>query len=276
VLCNFFGLGNNTVIDKTKGFDYYQARYKYAEASVMLRKRFYDKLSIMIGPYFYRYQFIPGNNAGKVLQFPSVLGLDSSGVYDKKSYLGGRLLIDVHNLNNDLFPTRGIQWITELSYLSGLTGNSNAVIKGTSDMTVYASFNSPAKLVTVVRLGWGHIYSKNFEYFQALDLGANNYLRGFRKNRFSGSSRAYANLELRLKLLTSKWYLLPGDFGLIGFDDAGHVAMMNQSSRVWHNAYGGGFYFVPYNMMIVSATIAFSKEERLLNISAGAKVNITF
>ena len=41
-------------------------------------------------------------------------------------------------------------------------------------MAVYASFDAPAKLVILVQIGGGHIYGDNFEYFQALTLGANN------------------------------------------------------------------------------------------------------
>src|SRR6185436_2048866 len=40
VLDNFFGLGNTTVIDKTKDPEYYTVRYKYLEGEVLLRKRF--------------------------------------------------------------------------------------------------------------------------------------------------------------------------------------------------------------------------------------------
>jgi hypothetical protein len=275
-LDNFFGFGNNTVIDKSKSISYYQAFYKYAEASLLVRKRFFDKLDISVGPYFYRYWIDPKNTQGKVLQYPSLISLDSMGVYNKKTYLGAKLTIDVHNINNELFPTRGIQWLTELSFLSGISGKANSITKLTSDMVVYASFNSPTKFVTVLRLGGGRIFGNKFEYFQAFNLGADNYLRGYRKDRFSGSSRTYANLEVRLKLLTSKWYLLPGDLGLLGFDDIGKVGVKNLSSRTWHNSFGGGLYFVPYNMMIISAIVAFSNEDRMLNISTGAKVNITF
>ena len=275
-LSNFFGLGNNTVIDKSKSIRYYVARYKYLEASVMLRKRYFNKLSIMAGPYFYQYWFNPESNKGKILQYPSILSLDSSEVYDKKTYAGGKLAIELNNLNNELFPTRGIQWNTELSFLSGLTRKANELTKLTSDMTIYASLSSFARLVTVIRIGGGHIFSKNFEYFQAVNLGANNYLRGFRKNRFSGSSLAYGSLEMRVKLFSSRWYIMPGDVGLIAFDDAGRVWMKNQSSSRWHNAAGGGIYFVPFNTVLVSAIIAFSREENLLNFSAGTKINITF
>jgi hypothetical protein len=50
----------------------------------------------------------------------------------------------------------------------------------------------------------------------------------------------------------------------------------DESSHQWHNGLGGGIYFVPFNMMIISATIAFSKENNLVNVSTGAKVNISF
>jgi outer membrane protein assembly factor BamA len=182
----------------------------------------------------------------------------------------------INNLNDELFPTRGILWNTELSVLAGLKGNSRAISKLTSDMSIYASLSSPAKLIAVVRAGAGHIFNEQFEYFQALNLGANNFLRGFRKNRFSGSSIAYGSLELRIKLFRSNWYILPGDVGLVAFNDVGRVWMKNENSRRWHNAYGGGIYYVPFNMVIVSATTGFSREENLFNFSVGTKINITF
>jgi outer membrane translocation and assembly module TamA len=168
-------------------------------------------------------------------------------------------------------------WNTDLTILGGIKGNAGALTKFTSDMSVYASLSTFSRLVGVLRLGGGHIFNKNFEYFQALNLGSNNFLRGFRKNRFSGSSLAYGSLELRAKLFRSGWYILPGDFGLVAFNDIGRVWLRNTSSRRWHNAYGGGIYYVPFNMVIVSATMAFSREEKsLFNFSVGTKLNITF
>jgi hypothetical protein len=275
-LNNFFGLGNNTEINDGHGIEYYRARYKYFEADALVRLRISEALKIAIGPTFYRYWYEPEDNRSKILEIPSLIGLDSAGVYSSKTYAGARAMIDINNLNSELFPTRGISWITELSSMAGLKGNSRNITKFTSDMSVYASLSYPAKLVAVMRLGGGHIFSKEFEYFQALSLGANNFLRGFRKNRFSGASLAYGSMELRGRLFRSRSYIFPGDVGLVGFTDIGRVWMKNESSRRWHNAYGAGVYYVPFNMVIVSATVAFSKEERLFNFSVGTKINITF
>ena len=275
-LNNFFGLGNNTVIDKTKPVEYYRTRFNHFSLQAFYRIRYFDKVSVYGGPMFYYYSYNPEDNTGKILTRPSLIGLDSLSVTSNKNYLGAKIGIDINNLNSELFPTRGIHWTTEFSTLSAISKYGGAVTKLTSDMVVYASLNSPARVVAVLRLGGGHIFNRNFEYFQALNLGANNFLRGFRKNRFSGSSLAYASLELRTKLFTSKWYILPGDFGLIAFNDVGRVWLKNESSRRWHDAYGGGIYYVPFNMVIISATMGFSKEEYLFNFSIGTKLNITF
>ena len=275
-LNNFFGLGNNTVIDEAKPVEFYRTRYNHVLLQALYRRRYFDKVHLYAGPMFYYYSYNFEDNTDKILTQPSLIGLDSLSIVSNKAYLGAKLGININNLNSELFPTRGIHWTTELSSLAATSKNGRSVTKVTSDMAVYASLNSPSWLVAVLRLGGGHIFNRNFEYFQALNLGANNFLRGFRKNRFSGSSLAYGSLELRIKLLTSKWYILPGDFGLIAFNDIGRVWMKNETSRRWHNAYGGGIYYVPFNMVIVSATMGYSKEEQLFSFSIGTKLNITF
>jgi hypothetical protein len=275
-LNNFFGLGNNTIVDKTKPIEYYRTRFNHFAFQAFYRKRYFDKVSVYAGPMYYHYSYNPEDNEGKILTDAALIGLDPESVTSDKSYLGGKIGIDINNLNSELFPTRGIHWTNEFSSISSVSEYGGSVTKFTSDMVVYASLSSPDWLVAVLRLGGGHIFNENYEYFQALNLGANNFLRGFRKNRFSGSSLAYGSIELRAKLFTSKWYILPGDFGLVGFNDIGRVWLKNELSRRWHNAYGGGLYYVPFNMVLVSATMGYSKEENLFNFSIGTKLNITF
>ncbi len=276
VLNNFFGFGNETVIDKTQHPDFYTVRYKYLDGEVLFRKRFNNILHISGGPVFNHYWDKYENNKDRILGKPGLLGLDSSNVYERKTYMGGKLLILVNNLDNVLMPTRGINWTTEFTALGGLTPGSKPFTSIRSDMAIHASLSDPARLVTVVRIGGGHIFSKNYEYFQTMNLGANNFLRGFRKNRFSGTSLFYASVELRVKLFESKSYLLPGAVGLIGFNEIGKVWLKGEKSSIWHDSYGGGFYYAAYNFALVSATIGYSKEDKIFNFSIGTKFNITF
>ena len=276
VLNNFYGFGNETQIDEEKDITFYRVRYKYVAADVLFRRKLGDAISFTAGPSYFHYWNEHDNNKDYILGHPSAAGLDSLNVYTKKSYGGLKFGMLIYTLNNELFPTRGINWYTEFSEMRPLTDNTNSLTRIQSDMVVYSSLNDPARVVSVLRLGGGHIFSEDFEYFQAMNLGANNFLRGFRKNRFSGSSVAYGSLEFRVRLFNSTNYVLPGQFGLVAFNDVGRVWYKNESSKKWHYAYGGGFYYVPYNMVMVSATIAFSKEEQVFNFTIGTKLNLTF
>lgn len=275
-LDNFYGFGNQTNYDKTKGKEFYLVRYKYVSADLLLRKRLKDIIELSAGPTFYHYWNNFEDNENKILSNPVNIGSDSNAVYSNKSYLGAKANMDVNYVNSSVLPTRGITWYNSLMALSGINKSSKDLIKLTSDMTIYAAVSQESKVNTIFRLGGGHIFTKNPEFFQTLNLGANNYLRGFRKNRFSGTSMAYANTEVRVKLFKSKSYLLPGDFGVLGFYDLGRVWLKSASSQKWHQSYGAGIYFVPFNLALVSASVGFSDEDKLFNFSVGTKFNLTF
>ncbi len=74
----------------------------------------------------------------------------------------------------------------------------------------------------------------------------------------------------------SRRKLLPGELGLVGFQDVGRVWLRGESSDKWHLAYGGGIYFTPFNSVLISVLGAVSEEERLLNVSIGTGLNIVF
>ncbi|WP_462249109.1 metallophosphoesterase [Ferruginibacter sp.] len=275
-LNNFFGFGNESVYDKSKPLQYYRVRYKYFETDVLIRKRYNDIFQFSIGPSYYHYWSNYTDNDKRILGNPSVIGSDSASIYGTKHFLGGKAKLDISYINNELFPTRGITWFTEFTTLRGFNDNTHALTKLTSDMTIYASIKDPGSVAAVLRFGGGHIFSKHYEYFQALNIGANNILRGYRKNRFSGSSIAYASAELRLKLFKSQSYLLPGNVGVMGFYDLGKVWQRGETSKKWHGAYGGGLYYVPYSLVMISATMGFSPEDKLFNFSLGTKFKLVF
>ncbi|MCW3122204.1 MAG: metallophosphoesterase, partial [Flavipsychrobacter sp.] len=221
-LNNFFGFGNESKKDPNADIHFYRVRFTDLSGSVIARHRLFgDKLSIGLGPVFYNYYWNREHNSDRLLSSPAAIGLDSNSIFHNKSYAGGKLVLDVNNLNAVLFPTRGVDWVTTFTAMNGLNSNSKALTKMESDMAVYASLSEPAKVVAVLRIGGGHIFSNNYEYFQALTLGANNYLRGFRKDRFAGSSLLYGDIELRVKLCDVRSYILPGTLGIVGFNDAG-------------------------------------------------------
>jgi len=272
---NFFGLGNNTEVDKSKGYTYYRNRFRSIELQALFRQRVFERLQLMAGPYYFHYWNDYSDNANKVLGKPFFGNLDSVDVYTKKTYLGVKVAMKFDNRNNEVFPTRGVIWQNEFVAAAGITKTSNTFTKISSDMTIYASLSDQAKLIGVVSFGGGRIFNKSFEYFQAMSIGGTN-LHGFRANRYLGKSSLYGSMELRYRLFRLKSYLIPGPVGLTGFYDIGRVWLDDEFSSRWHTAYGAGFYFIPYNKFMVAASIGFSANERLFNFTLGTKINLSF
>lgn len=275
-LRNFFGFGNNTKVDRSKNYDFYRNRYKSLEVEAFLRKRYFEKFHLMLGPYYYQYSNRYKENTGNVLAKPQLVGLDSADIFGNKAYLGGKLALHLDNRNSDLFPTRGIHWDNEFTGVAGIKKGSDNFSSFTSDMSVYVSQGDPAKIIGVLGLGYGHIFSKNFEFFQALDIGTNDNLHGFRKNRYAGTSTAYGSLELRFKLFDVTSYILPGPFGLTVFSDIGRVWLKGERSRNWHTAFGGGFYYIPFNQFVISASAGISGKDKLISFNLGTRIGLTF
>jgi hypothetical protein len=277
-LNNFFGFGNRTEIDPALPRRYYQTLYTSFSAEALIRRRPFEMLHFAVGPYFYSYSAKYSRNAENVLGKASNLRLDSADVFSKKSYAGGKIVLTVDNRNQDFFPTRGMYWRNELIGLSGIKKGSDSYSAYVTDMSVYASFREPAKLIAILKFGGGRILSKNYEYFQAMSFGAQNDLPGFRKNRFAGRSSMYGGLEMRMQLFTINSYIIPGTFGLAGFYNVGKVWQPNDviTSGKWHDAYGIGAYYLPFNMFAISAFLGFHDGQKMLNFTLGSKINLTF
>lgn len=277
-LNNFYGLGNETPRDDNRPQEYYRTRYSYISGDVLIRKRFLNDsvMSFSIGPAAYHYWYSPEPNRSRILEYPSTVGLDSASVYSSKLYAGGTAVFTVKNLNDELVPVRGINWTTEFTAQKALNENTTPYTRLLSTMDLYAELRAPRSLMAGLHLGAGHIFSKDFEYFQALTLGSNNYLRGYRRNRFAGSSMAYISADLRVKLFDFNAYLLKGDFGIVGFNDFGRVWMKNETSDKWHHGYGGGIYLIPFNTMMLSAVMALSEDDKLFNITLGTRINLVY
>lgn len=278
-ITNFYGLGNTT--KQVYGKRFYMARYKTVEAQLLFSKSKFDgKINLFMGPTLFHYWNRYENNQKFVFGNPSLVGLDSAAVYSPKTFVGLKAGINLKKINSEMVPTNGIQWSNVVSVEKGVSGAKNLVTKFTSDMTVYASTKLPAKVTAVIRLGYSKMFNSkdSAQFFQYLYLGQNNNLRGFRKNRYGGSELLYGGLEFRIKLGENRNYLLPGQFGIITFGDIGRVWYKKDiDNNRWHTAYGGGFYYIPFNTALISATIGKNEDPvSVLNISIGAKFNLTF
>jgi outer membrane protein assembly factor BamA len=111
---------------------------------------------------------------------------------------------------------------------------------------------------------WG-----TFPYYEAAFLGGVNRLRGFPQERFAGDASIYGSAEFRV-LLGHVGLLLPWEFGLFVFGDAGRVFVSGDSPGEWHTSLGGGLWGAPlYRRFTGSITVARSTEGTAFYLGSG-------
>ena len=263
---NFFGIGNNTVFDKSKPgkIQYYRARYDIVDVSALLRRQLQSWMRVTYGPTFQYFDLDQDENVGKYVSNTSINGLDPATLYDFKSFAGAQVGLDINSKNSQAVPTRGFVLDGNVRQLFGLNSKSYNLTQAHIDMRLFASFESKARIVYAFRLGAAHNFSKNFDFPQAQYLSGTENLRGYRKDRFAGRTMFYNNSEIRLKIADFNTYLFPGAFGIFVFNDVGRVWADNEQSEDWHVGNGGGIWLAPVRRFVVTAAFTRSKEEKML------------
>lgn len=96
-------------------------------------------------------------------------------------------------------------------------------------------------------------------------------LLGFRAFSQSGDTAIVSSLF--------QSYLFPAAFGILGFYDVGRIWYKNENgldpsapgerSSLWHDGAGGGIWFTPFNLTVLSLEAAHSPEGTLGYIRVG-------
>lgn len=63
--------------------------------------------------------------------------------------------------------------------------------------------------------------------------------------------------------------LTTGSAGLLVFFDNGRVWTDGESSKVWHQGYGGGVFINILDMTVFQTTVGFSAEETIITLGLG-------
>jgi hypothetical protein len=264
----FFGIGNDTrfVNSGSKQVEYYRNVYNYIAADFRL-KQVFGKWAVSEGIKEEYYNGDGDDNKNKFLNEYDQQN-PSQKVFSTQTFTGliGTLTLDTRDKGT--LPHNGVYWNTTISGMTGVNISDHTYGQLLSEFSFYLNPDRDSVFVIANRMGGGTTVG-NATYFQQLKLGGNQNLRGFYSWRFTGKSMAYDNLELHLKLLDVTSYILPGTLGLVGFNDVGRVWSPGESSDTWHDGYGGGFYFVPAQLILIQAVVGFSKEGTYPYISAG-------
>ena len=260
---NFFGLSNESKYEQEKSIDFYRIRFENQSFQGLFKSQL-GKLNVFYGLALETWE-IKKNPNRYIDEFSGA----NSEIYNPKTYLGIKTGFTFDNRNNPILTTHGILWNLETTYQKGLNSSTNNdFVNLKTDISLYYSFKLPAIVSLASRFGGG-INFTDFELFQANSLGGLSNLRGFRRTRFSGKSSFYNNTEMRVKVVNVKSYLFPAYLGVLAFHDVGRVWNPDEKSQLWHQGYGLGLWFSPFNLFVFSATYGKSNEDNILNVKAG-------
>ncbi len=281
-LSNFFGLGNNTQFikdwddddesedddefEREDGISYYRNRYNYLNVDLKLSRKVTPHLKLEAGILASYYTSTVEGNEERFFNDYNAMNPEQEILKDK--YYGGFVAgWEYDRRDNISIPTKGIYWRTSLTAQHRLDKTSDKYGSVTTDFRFYLN-PGRSGLVLANRIGAGTVVGEP-TFFQRMQIGGINSLRGFNSKRFTGTTMFYHNLDMRLKLFNFTSYLVPGTVGMIGFNDIGRVWEKGESSDRWHHGYGGGLYVVPGEVLLIQATVGFSKEATMPYFSIG-------
>lgn len=265
---NYYGIGNETVLARPNDDerDYNRVRQSGMDIFPAFKRRFYaDEASFYIGPLFELTKIEATPNR---FLTENALG-NRPEQFDRKLYAGGELGFNLASIDHPTIARRGLRLSGYLNYRNNLKASDIQQTTIGATAAIYLPLVKNKKIVFASRIGVDHAFD-SAEFFYLPNLGSHNRsLRGFRFNRFYGTSAFYHNNDLRIELFKSVNNVMPFTFGITGGYDYGRVWLEDVDSDVWHTSYGGGIWLAPVDFIIISGEYFRSSEDERLMVQLG-------
>ena len=260
---NFFGLGNNTTNFHYLDNNIYDEDYN----RIRIRKTSISSHLIWRGE-------LGGNfRIGLNYQINNVENtngrfISTTTLADKNTFWGTEAHYNFENQDNKAFPTLGMKADITVGYKANTTNNNSF-----SYLIPALSFDykliPSGRLVLATKVKTHLTFGSGFEFYQGATLGANDGLRGYRNQRFTGKNAFYQNSDIRLNLRKIKTGLLPLHIGLYSGFDYGRVWLENDTSNTWHSSFGGGIFVNGADMIAANLGIFKGNENVRVAFSLG-------
>ncbi|AOW20652.1 metallophosphoesterase [Urechidicola croceus] len=241
---NFFGYGNATPnFDEELGLDYNRVKLSMLKFAPSLIWRGRTGASFKTSMIYESVEV--EETEGRYVNTFYV----ESGEENTESFIGFETDLNFKNKDNDAFPTLGMQTGLTLGYKSNIN-NSNGFGYVIPSLGFDYKLVSSGQLVFAT-LAKAHIMlGDDYEFYQAANIGGNNGLRGYRNERFTGSSSFVQSTDLRLNLRKVQTAVIPLNIGIYAGFDYGKVWIEDNlfynpdfHSENWNTSVGGGIFF---------------------------------
>lgn len=249
---NYFGYGNESQYDDDLGMDYNRVRIRKFNASGAIRHvgRYGSEFSIQ--PIFQRMTVEDTEN-----RYINIPGIVNPAVFDSQNF--GSLKVKYLFKNSDFAakPTLGMAFMIAATWTTNLDDTKKNFPTLESFLGFTHKIDHNGKLILATYFKGKAIFNNNYEFYQGASLGGDTDLRGYRNERFLGSSYFSQSSDLRLSIGKIRKTIVPFTYGILGGFDYGRVWLDGEDSKKWHQDYGGGLWLNAIN--VITARISYFK-----------------
>jgi len=250
---NFYGFGNETKNEEAElGDDYYRVRQREIRIAPSLMKINNRASRFYFGPTYEAIRV--ERTEGRYIDY--LASLEDSPIdpdfFEGQQFLGLRAVFDFENLDDPAFPSRGLKAYLDAGWRWQLEEGKKHFPYLEGYVAGYQPLDARQRLVIGTRIGARHLFSDDFEFYQGARLGGTGpraNFRGFRRDRFTGRTAFYQNIDLRYLAISSDNPILPFSMGFLSGFDHGRVWMPGEASDQWHYSYGGGVFVAPLDLL---------------------------
>ncbi len=260
---NFFGYGGGAEVAPGASPAYYRVRMASVHVAPFAARNLMGRLSGRIGPTLDYAD--PHRDSSRFLAAAPLPARDLAPQW----LAGAEAQFTADATDNPLRPARGLRMEAGLRARTGLRDPAHRYAALRSEAALYFTKQRLPWATLGVRVGGEHLVG-TFPFYDAATLGGTDNLRGYRVHRFAGRSTLYASAEPRVRLNRFRAVLWPdGEFGLLGFADAGRVWADAADDGPWRLGYGGGLWLALSPTLGGTLTYDVSDETRALSLRFG-------
>ncbi len=264
---NYFGTGNGTIYEKDLvERDFNRVRMEQLQFSPSLIWRNERGSSFIISAVAESLEVLRDED-----KFIGQIFSQDNPVFDRQYYAGTEATYTYRNKTNPPYPIRGMDFNFTAGYKSNIDEYDNKFGYLNPSLSINYPLHHSGAAVFATKLGGKVIIGDNYEFYHAATLGGNENLRGFRNDRFNGSSAFYHSTDLRLAFARFKTSFVPVMMGITAGFDYGRVWTEGEDFDEWHSNYGGSFWINGFNVITANVGYYHGDDGNRINFILGFK-----
>lgn len=252
---NFYGYGSNTKRPVNRAV-YYETEIEDYNGDIGVLRQLGEGVELRLSS-FIEHTDVNEDAGGFAL-------LPTSGVnpadFERLVHGGVSMSLQADLRDSMVYPHAGFRMRLEGRSRVGINSKASAFTTWSGDASWYWTPAVLSRSTFAMRTGATHV-TGDFPYFRSATVGSTTGLRGWRRDRFSGHTAWYQNIELRQELFQFSTIAAVGRAGVLLHLDNGRVWSELEDEGQWHQGVGGGVWANLFGMAVLNVSGTFSEEE---------------